>query len=183
MGLRTGKIRAGRPGVPIRYNDRVNWSPFVVCAPEDYAPAPRGIRTPEGLGDRLRIAAFAEFQAREAFRWAAETLPDAAPELRSTWKRFSADEDRHLQLLLGRMAELGIRPEGRPVSDRLWRSLRACRTVPEFVAYMRTAEQRGRAAEESFQRSLLQRDPVTSALFGKIADDEAEHIALSLTEL
>jgi hypothetical protein len=48
---------------------------------------------------------------------------------------------------------------------------------------MRTAEERGRAAEESFRRSLAQRDPVTSALFGKIADDEAEHIALSREEL
>ncbi|MFI5363049.1 MAG: DUF455 family protein [Elusimicrobiota bacterium] len=160
----------------------MNWEPFFVCEPDEYAPAPRGINTAEGLGDRLRVAAFAELQAREAFRWAADTLLDATPSQRSAWKRIADDEDRHLRLLLGRMAELGVSPEERPVSDRLWRSLRACRSTAEFVPYMRTAEERGRAAEESFRRSLAQRDPVTAAIFGKIADDEAEHIALSRAE-
>ena len=41
---------------------------------------------------------------------------------------------------------------------------------------MRTAEERGRAAEESFQRSLAATDPVTSAIFGRIAADEVEHV-------
>jgi uncharacterized ferritin-like protein (DUF455 family) len=160
----------------------MDWSPFDVCAHDEYAPAPRGIRTPEGLGDRLRVAAFAELQAREAFRWAAETLPDASPRLRSAWKRFSADEDRHFQLLLGRMAELGVRVDERRVSDRLWQSLRSCRTTPAFAAYMKTAEERGRAAEESFARSLAERDPVTAALFARIAADEAEHVAFAESE-
>jgi uncharacterized ferritin-like protein (DUF455 family) len=157
----------------------VNWAPFDVCDPDRFPPAPRGIRTPEGLGDRLRIAAFAELQAREAFRWAADCLLDASPNLRAAWRKIADDEHRHLEMLLGRMAELGVDPASRPVSDRLWRSLRACKSAAAFIPYMRTAEERGRAAEESFQRSLLDRDPVTSALFGKIADDEAEHIALS----
>jgi uncharacterized ferritin-like protein (DUF455 family) len=134
--------------------------------------------TPEGLGDRLRVAAFAELQAREAFRWAADVLPDAGDELRSAWRRIAEDENRHLEMLLGRMAELGVSPDERPVSDRLWRSLRACKDARSFAAYMRTAEERGRAAEESFRRKLADRDPVTSALFGKIADDETEHLAL-----
>ncbi|HXT00070.1 MAG TPA: ferritin-like domain-containing protein [Elusimicrobiota bacterium] len=161
----------------------MNWAPFLVCDHDRFPPAPRGINTPEGLGDRLRVAAFAELQAREAFRWAADTLLDATPGQRAAWRRIADDEHRHLELLLGRMRELGVDPAVRPVSDRLWRSLRACKTAREFVPYMRTAEERGRAAEESFRRSLAQRDPVTSALFGAIADDEAEHIALSRTEL
>lgn len=156
----------------------MNWEPFLVCGPDEYAPAPRGMSTPDGLGDRLRVAAFAELQAREAFRWAADTLLDADDGLRAAWRRIADEENRHLEMLLGRMAELGVRPEARPVSDRLWRSLRACKDTRSFLAYMRTAEERGRAAEESFRRRLLERDPVTSALFGRIADDETEHIAL-----
>ena len=159
----------------------MNWEPFIVCGPDEYPPAPRGLNAPEGLGDRLRTAAFAELQAREAFRWAADTLPDAAGDLRAAWRRIAQDENRHLLLLLGRMAELGIKPDARLVSDRLWQSLRACKTTPEFTAYMRTAEERGRAAEESFSRQFSDRDPVTAALFGRIAADEAEHIALSGT--
>lgn len=156
----------------------MNWAPFAVCDPDAYPPAPRGASTADGLADRLRIAAFAELQAREAFRWAADTLLDATEELRSAWRRIADDEDRHLKMLLGRMAELGVRPDERLVSDRLWRSLRACKGTRDFVAYMKTAEERGRAAEESFRVQFAQRDPVTAAIFGKIADDEAEHIAL-----
>lgn len=156
----------------------MNWDPFFVCEPDEYAPAPRGLNSPDGLGDRLRVAAFAELQAREAFRWAADTLLDADDDLRAAWRRIGDEENRHLEMLLGRMAELGVRPDARPVSDRLWRSLRACKDTRAFLAYMRTAEERGRAAEESFRRLLADRDPVTSALFGKIADDEGEHIAL-----
>ncbi|MDE2491142.1 MAG: DUF455 family protein [Elusimicrobia bacterium] len=156
----------------------MDWSPFAVCAPDELPPAPRAISTREGLGDRLRTAAFAERQAREAFRWAAEVLADAPPELRGLWRRLADDEDRHLQLILGRMAELGVGVAERPVSDRLWQSLRACKTTREFSAYMKTAEERGRAAEESFRRKLATCDPVTAALFGLIADDEAEHVAL-----
>ena len=73
------------------------------------------------------------------------------------------------------MAELGVKVEGRPVSDRLWRRLIQSKTAPEFSALMRDAEARGQAAEESFRKSLAQRDPVTAAIFGRIADDEAEH--------
>lgn len=157
----------------------MNWEPFFVCGPDEFAAAPRGINTPEGLGDRMRIAAFAELQAREAFRWAADTLLDADDTVRAAWRRIASDEDRHLKLLLGRMAELGVRPEERAVSDRLWRSLRACKNTHDFAVYMRTAEERGRAAEESFRKQFASRDPVTAAIFGKIADDEAEHIALA----
>ena len=161
----------------------MNWAPFDVCEPDAYAPAPRGVNTPEGLGDRMRVAAFAELQAREAFRWAADVLPDAGATLRAAWRRIADDENRHLEMLLGRMSELGVAPAARQVSDRLWRSLRACKTTPEFVAYMKTAEERGRAAEESFRRQFAERDPVTSAIFGKIADDETEHIALAARAL
>jgi uncharacterized ferritin-like protein (DUF455 family) len=157
----------------------VNWAPFAVCEPDAFAAAPRGINTAEGLGDRLRVAAFAELQAREAFRWAADTLLDASIPQRAAWRRIADDEHRHLEMLLGRMAELGVKPDARLVSDRLWRSLRACKTMKEFVAFMKTAEERGRAAEESFRRQFADRDPITAAIFGKIADDEAEHIALA----
>lgn len=161
----------------------MNWAPFDVCAPDAFPPATRGVNTAEGLGDRMRTAAFAELQAREAFRWAADALPDADARLRAAWRRIADDENRHLNLLLDRMAELGVKPEARPVSDKLWRSLSACRSTREFVAYMKTAEERGRAAEESFRRQFAARDPVTAAIFGKIADDEAEHIELAARAL
>lgn len=157
----------------------MDWSPFVVCAPEEYAPPARGLGGPEGIADRLRTAAFAERQAFAAFMWAAQTFTGASQELRAAWRRIALEEELHLNLLLGRMAELGVKVEARPVSDRLWRRLLLSKTAPEFSAQMREAEARGQAAEESFQRSLAQRDPVTAAIFGRIAADEAEHLALA----
>lgn len=155
----------------------MDWSPFVVCAPEEYAPGARGMGGPDGLGDRLRTAAFAERQAFAAFVWAADAFTDASDELRAAWRRIGAEEKVHLDLLLARMAELGVEVGARPVSDRLWRRLTTAKTAAEFAAMMREAEARGRAAEESFRRSLASRDPVTAAIFGRIADDEAEHLA------
>jgi uncharacterized ferritin-like protein (DUF455 family) len=154
----------------------MDWSPFAVCPPEEDAPRPRGFSTPEGLGDRLRVAAFAEKQAEAAFLWAAEAFPEVPAGLRGAWRRIGAEEGKHLGMILERMAELGVAVDGRPVSDRLWRSLRACATAAEFAAKMRSAEERGKTAEESFRRSLASRDPATAELFGRIADDEAEHL-------
>jgi len=157
----------------------MDWTPFAVCAPEEYAPAARGLGSPEGIADRLRTAAFAERQAFAAFMWAAENLTDASDELRAAWRRIGLEEELHLNLLLTRMTELGVKVADRPVSDRLWRRLIQSKTASEFSVLMRDAEARGQAAEESFRKSLAQRDPVTASIFGRIADDEAEHLALA----
>ena len=134
---------------------------------------------PDGLGDRLRTAAFAERQAFAAFMWAAENIPDASADLRDAWRRIGLEEKKHLDMLLTRMTELSVEVSARSVSDRLWRGLSSCVTAREFSALMREAEARGQAAEETFRRVLADRDPVTAAIFGSIADDEAEHLALA----
>jgi uncharacterized ferritin-like protein (DUF455 family) len=157
----------------------MDWSPFVVCAPDERAPSARGMGGPDGLGDRLRTAAFAERQAFAAFVWAAENFSDAPAELRDAWRRIGLEEKKHLDMLLARMKELGVEIAARLVSDRLWRGLSSCATAAEFSALMREAEARGQAAEETFRRVLADRDPITAAIFGKIADDEAEHLALA----
>lgn len=156
----------------------MDWSPFVVCGVDDFPPASRGLGGPHGLGDRLRTAAFAERQAFAAFQWAAQTIGDASQEMRSAWRQMASEEEGHLQLILGRMAELGVSVSERPVSDRLWRWLRTSHGAKEFSVRMLEAEARGKAAEDSFRRSLSERDPVTAAIFARIADDEARHLAL-----
>jgi rubrerythrin len=154
----------------------MDWSPFAVCAPGAKPPAARSMATPEGLGDRLRTAAFAELQAREAFRQAAERFDDAPAPLRQAWRRFSAEEGKHLGWLLRRMDELGVAPDGRPVSDGLYRSLARCAGWREFAAFMARAEDRGRTAERHFEKELAARDPETAAIFKAIADEEDAHI-------
>ncbi|MDE2293081.1 MAG: hypothetical protein KGL53_13450, partial [Elusimicrobia bacterium] len=87
-----------------------DWSPFAVCPPGALPPPVRPVGTPEGVADRLRSAAFAELQAREAFRWAAESFSDAPEELRAQWRALALAEDRHLGWLLGRLAARGVDP-------------------------------------------------------------------------
>ena len=157
----------------------MDWGPFLVCPPELRPESPRSLNAPGGVGDRLRTAAFAEIQARQAFLWAAERLEDAPPACRDQWRRLAEAEDRHLAWLLRRMQELKVDVGERPVSQRLWLSLVSRATAREFAQFMAAAEQRGRDAGLIFQQALAGSDPVTAEMFGKIADEELAHIALA----
>lgn len=128
----------------------------------------------------MRIAAFAELQAREAFRWGADAFSDAPGPLREAWLTLADEEDKHLGWLLVRMKELCIEPDDRMVSAHLWRNLTACGDPHEFAWYMAKAEERGRVAGERFAEALADRDPISARLFDQIAKEEADHIALAM---
>jgi uncharacterized ferritin-like protein (DUF455 family) len=156
-----------------------DWQPFELAPPGAHADAPRSIQSLDGIGDRLRAAAFAEIQAREAFLWAAERFADVEQDLKEAWRRLAASEQRHLDWLLNRMKELGISVQGRKVSDHLWHSLVSCQNAREFAVYMAGAEDRGRKAGERFHQTLVGSDPTTAEIFRKIAEEEIAHIALA----
>lgn len=156
-----------------------NWSPFRLNENPNERIAPRPITTLEGVGDRLRSAAWAEIQAREAFRWAADTLTDAPLELKNAWLTLSIEEEKHMNWLLTRLAELGMQVDERPVSDNLWQSFMDCKTAEQFAVFMANAEERGRKAGVRFYQDLNERDPVSAKIFGTIAEEEIAHIALA----
>jgi uncharacterized ferritin-like protein (DUF455 family) len=155
-----------------------DWSPFDVLPPGTRAPM-RALGSPEGVQDRLRAIAFAEQQARDAFRWAAQTFEDAPEPLRRAWRGLAEAEEKHRQWLLGRLAELGGAPDGRPVSADLWRSLVAAESAEAFARLMAASEQRGQDAGERMAQRLANRDPVTADLLARIAEEEATHVALA----
>jgi uncharacterized ferritin-like protein (DUF455 family) len=158
--------------------------PFPIAHEFELAPAgahgdaPRSIKTLEGVGDRLRAAAFAELQAREAFLWAAERFEEASTELKQEWRRLAASEQQHLDWLLGRMKALGIPLAGRKVSEHLWYSLMSCETARDFSIYIAAAELRGLRAGERFHLALKETDPETAEIFRRIAAEEVDHVAL-----
>ncbi len=156
-----------------------SWDPFRLAPPGEWGDLPRSLGTPEGLGDRLRTAAFAEIQAREAFAWAASYYTDASPALREAWLALSREENKHLHWLLQRMTDLKLDIRERLVSDHLWVSLVNCPTAKDFALFMANAEERGRKAGVRFYEALLQTDPVSAKIFGKIAEEEVEHIELA----
>ncbi|PIE75526.1 hypothetical protein CSA17_06990 [bacterium DOLJORAL78_65_58] len=95
-------------------------APFQILAEGRKPPRPRGLNTPEGLGDRMRTAAFAEKQAIHAFRWACERFQDVPGELRAAWAALIPEEEKHYRLIVTRMAELGFALDARPVTLNLW---------------------------------------------------------------
>ncbi len=165
-----------RPAPP---SDRT-WEPFVLVPAGSRPPRVRSIASPEGVGDRLRSAAMAEIQARDAFLDAAERFAEQAPlALLKTWRALAKAEDKHLGWLLERLEDLGQGVEDRPVSDQLHRTLSACGAPRDFARYMAIAETRGMQAGELFRARMAESDPTSARLFGRVADEEAEHIRLA----
>lgn len=156
-----------------------SWEPFLILPRGDQGKSPRAITSKEGIGDRLRAAGFAEIQAYYAFLWAAERFPDASESLKQNWRGLALAEERHLFWLLRRMQTLGISVQERGVSDFLWLSLTKCQTAKEFAVFMASSEERGRAAGVRFHEALLNVDPLSAEIFGKIAEEEVEHIRLA----
>lgn len=159
-----------------------NWDPFIVLPLDspDRGPPPRSINSKEGVADRMRAAAFAEIQARDAFYWGAKKFAHEAPlGLIESWIEFAEVEHKHLGWLLKRMEELGFDVKERPVHAHLWVSLVGCTDARSFAHYMANAEERGRKAGERFYHSLKDSDPVTAKVFSQIALEEVEHIQTS----
>jgi uncharacterized ferritin-like protein (DUF455 family) len=129
------------------------------------------------------LAAPRRLTSTSGISWLAYSLAlytEAPASLRTAWKGLALAEDRHLGWLLRRLADLGGKPEDRPVSDQLWVSLtERCQTAGEFAHAMATAEERGRVAGLRFFEGLQSSDPETAGLFQRIAEEEIEHIALA----
>lgn len=155
----------------------MSWEPFLVQTGSVIAPRP--LPGLDGIGDRLRTAAFAEMQAERAFLRAAEVYADAPDALRHEWLVLAREERNHMNWLLSRMNELGIAVRERAVSDALWHSLCACKDAREFCHYIADSEERGRRAGQRFHDVLMETDAKTAHIFGKIAQEELRHIALS----
>ncbi len=159
----------------------MDFAPFTVCESGTRPPKPRSLAVPEGLGDRMRSAAFAEYQAIAAFRWAAETFQDVPQELRDAWTALVPEEIKHYELIVERMNELGFSLSDRCVSTRLWESLNVCTSGQEFCIKIAGAEERGRLAGITLCKHLAEKDPQTVAVFQEIVDDEVAHVKLAYT--
>lgn len=150
------------------------WSPYQI----GNAPRVRSLNTPEGLGDRLRLIAFAERQAFHAFNEAAERFSDAPMELKEAWRWVAKEEAKHESWLLERLKALGQEVGEIPVSLNLYHSLKTCETPESFALYVADAETRGKIGAEKFAEVLVLKDPETAKVFAQIALEESEHIAL-----
>jgi uncharacterized ferritin-like protein (DUF455 family) len=137
----------------------------------------RPLSAPEGVADRLRVVAFAELQARDLFRYGCERFKGLAPShWLAEWERFSIVEDRHAQMLLTRMAEIGVEAGARSVSDKLSRLCRNTDDPVLFLFLLSSAEERGMESGMVLAEQMQKFDAVSSAIFAQIASEEVEHV-------
>lgn len=139
----------------------------------------RAISTKEGIADRLRVVAFAELQARDAFLWGASRFPEAPQAWRDAWIQFAEVEDRHAQMLLNRMVELGVDAGERWVSDKLTKLCKEASDPVTFLFCLSSAEERGMEAGFALGKQMQPHDSVSAALFAQIAEEEVEHVAMA----
>ncbi len=152
-----------------------NYSPFRPTEGKPELIRPMG--STEGVADRLRVVAFAELQARDLFRYGCERFAGQVPaEWVQDWERFSIAENRHAQLLLTRMGELGVDPGARTVSDKLSRQCRLASDPILFLFLLASAEERGMEAGTLLSEQMRKVDSVSSAIFARIAEEEVEHV-------
>ncbi|MGZ3694991.1 MAG: DUF455 family protein [Bdellovibrionota bacterium] len=153
------------------------WQPFRLAERGD---AIRAMQGADGVADRLRLVAFAELQARDAFRSGAERFAGQIDEtLRQTWLRFADVEDRHAQMLLARMTELGIEPGSRAVSDKLTRLCAKATDPIVFLFLLSSAEERGMEQGKLLGEQMLAVDEASAKIFLQIAEEEVEHVQMA----
>lgn len=149
------------------------YQPFRIGKPDTIRP----LSAPEGVADRLRVVAFAELQARDLFRYGCERFGALVPaQWRADWERFAAVEDKHAQMLLTRMVELGVDVGARAVSDKLSRLCRSTDDAVLFLFLLSSAEERGMEAGNVLGKQMGVVDAVSAALFAQIAAEEVEHV-------
>jgi uncharacterized ferritin-like protein (DUF455 family) len=140
----------------------------------------RGLASPEGVADRLRLVAFAELQARDLFTYGLEHFSGKVPQLwLDSWAAFAKVEERHAQMLLDRMLELGVDPGAKTVSDKLSRLCRAAAEPVLFLFLLSSAEERGMDAGFILGEQMRAVDPLSADIFARIAAEEVEHVKMA----
>lgn len=158
------------------------WAPFRVegLKPEYVRP----LRSVGGVEDRLRLVAFAELQARDLFQFGVEHWGSLVPDLWiESWRRFAEVENRHAQMLLDRMMELGFDPGARTVSDKLWRLCEKAETPEDFLFLLSSAEERGMEAGFVLGKEMAAVDEGSAQVFLRIAEEEIEHVQMATQAL
>lgn len=158
------------------------WQPFKTT--QEKPDVVRALGAPGGVADRLRLVAFAELQARDTFLWGAKHFADSAPAAwTDAWIRFAEVENKHAQMLLTRMEELGVHAGERTVSDRLSQLCFAAKDPLLFLFLISSAEERGMEAGNLLGKQMRDVDATSAAIFQQIAEEEVEHVDMANAEL
>jgi uncharacterized ferritin-like protein (DUF455 family) len=144
-------------------------------------PPIAGMRDPDQRARILHALANHELQAIELFAWALLAFPDAPAGFRRGLLAILADEQRHCQLYLERLAAHGVRFGDHPVTGHFWNKLEDYATPLAFVCAMGLTFENANLdfAGEYAAAAREAGDDATAEVLAVVHADEVRHVAFA----
>lgn len=141
-------------------------------------PPLAGMRDPAQRARILHALANHELQAIELFAWAVLAFPDAPIAFRRGLVAILADEQRHLQLYLERLAAHGVAFGDQPVTGHFWNKLEHLIGPCEFVCAMNLTFENANLdfAGDYAMAARAAGDEATAAALEQVHADEIRHV-------
>lgn len=141
-------------------------------------PHPDNLAEPEMAVRALHTFANHELMAIELMAWALLAYPDAPPAFRAGMVRLIADEQRHLQLYVDRIRELGANFGDLPVNDHFWRCAPSLTSPLKWVCAMNLTFEQGNLDHAPYFEHHFRRvgDEHTAQILEQIFEDEIHHV-------
>lgn len=137
-----------------------------------------GMRDPQQRARILHAFANHELQAIELFAWALLAFADAPTKFQVGLLSILRDEQRHMQLYIGRLHALGYTFGQFPVTGHFWTKLEHMRTPLEFVCAMGLVFENANLdfASEYAAAAAAAGDHQTAAAMQTVHDEEIRHV-------
>lgn len=163
-------LRLAAPGRPARLP--------IVPGRQTRVPPLAGMRDPPQRARILHALANHELQAIELFAWAVLAFPDAPIAFRRGLVAILADEQRHLQLYLGRLAAHGVEFGDQPVTGHFWNKLDHLTGPCELVCAMNLTFENANLdfAGDYAAAARAAGDEATAAALDQVHADEIGHV-------
>lgn len=141
-------------------------------------PPLAGMRDPQQRARILHALANHELQAIELFAWAVLAFPDAPIAFRRGLLAILADEQRHLQLYIARLAAHGMAFGDQPVTGHFWNKLDHLTGPCEFVCAMNLTFENANLdfAGDYAEAARAAGDGATAAALEQVHADEIRHV-------
>lgn len=178
-------LRDDAPGAPLTIASPARDPDLAMRSGVGPLPRPGELRSRAARARCLARFAHHELMAAELFGWALLRWPDQPRELRRAWLGVLADEQRHCELYLSRLRELGSELGEHALSDYFWQHAPAIAASSHGPSAFLCAM--GLTLEQAnLDFSLLYRDAfrdagdeVTAEICQRVHDDEVAHVALA----
>lgn len=141
-------------------------------------PATASLGDATARGQVLHFFANHELLAMELMALVLLEFPDAPIAFRTGLVRTVQDEQRHMQLYLARMRELGVDFGDLPLTDFFWHRLKGMRSPLDFVTQMSLTFEQANLDFSRYYRDEMARhgDAQTAAILEQVYRDEIGHV-------